>query len=918
VSIGPSEDTIRGTIKINVREAVRAYAQVRAANQRTLYALRGSSDSFIRNGRNMALVGAGMLAALGKMVIAAGQFESNMTFFKAITNDSEKAVDRLGQAAIDMSKNSIYSADEIAAGFVELGKAGLDAKDVIDGVGQGMVDLGAATDIGLTQSGQIIISTMGQFKKGAEDTTRVVNILTGAANASQADISDIGVAMKYAGSVARAAGANLQDTATAIAILANDGIRGSTAGTSLRQMLVSLPGVTGPAQDALEELGIITKDGTNRFYDMQGSLKPLPEVYQLLRTSLAGYSRMQQLVYLRQIFNNRAVTAAIDLTDAGAKGFKEMYGEMSRVTAADTASRRLDNLSGDILKLKANIHALVLEQGGPLQNSMRTWVQRLTKLIQWYGKLPEGVQKAIIQIISFSGAALVAMGSISFVIGVVLKFLKNAKDMGAALLFLRRLFFGVSAATAAASDGTLAASAGLLGAIPVVGWIILAVVALIAILVALYVKLKGFREWVNKYIVDPSIEAAKWIAQFSVALWNKMVPAIQAAWNWMKKLGGIFADGVTDVKNFITNAVNFFKGLPGQVGAFFRKLPGLIWGFLNPTHLLPLLARGWAKVVGFFIKLPLEILKILLEGLDLMWKAMAKILPLFGKVLGFIIGFVLGFTIRLVYLFLKAMVNLGIAVVKGLGNLLVFFIKGIGKIISWLWRNAPRLAQAFLSELRALPGQVWKIFTRVVSFLIKSIPRLAKAGLQLAQGITKAISEELGKLPSQIWGLLGDITSLIKDMVKQAFDAAWGWAKGLASGFWNGIKKGLHIGGSDQPEDDGGNSEPPPDMPELGSAMAQAYQQAQDKINRNQSLLRSSANQARADRANQAAGRLAAPQVQVQVAPKKNTGPGRTRLVSGRLSLDRSGRAFIQGVAQDDRDDDQDYDVTVNRMRRQP
>jgi TP901 family phage tail tape measure protein len=761
----------------------------------------------------MTTAGVGLLAVFGLAVKKAADFERKMDFFQAVTGTSAKQMKTLDDVTLQLAQDSIFTADQLADGMVELGKAGVSAKEIIAGIGKAMVNLGAAGDIPLAQAGQIITSTLRQFDLGANKAVKVTDLLAGAANASIADIEDIGVSLKYVGGVANVAGVSLDDTTTAISLLAKAGIRGSTAGTSLRQMLVSLPGVTGPAKDALKDLGIITKDGTNKFYDLHGNLKPLPRVFQILHNSMEGMSKEQKLVALRAIFNNRALAAAAILTRDGAKGFREMYKEMGKTTAAETAKKRLDNLSGDMEILRGNIETLLTKAGGPFQETLRGWVQSITKLVQSFANLPEGTQKTILQIIAFTGVALTAMGVITIVLGTIFRFIATMLKLGAGIRLTVNIIRGFLYVLGLIAGGAITATVAAIAAV---------VLILAAAFIIAYKKSETFRNFINglaKSFMDSFVKPL--VAGVEAVLkWFKLLATNpKAAWDQLKagagnvvsylgaqfaKLPGLIGKGLSAlgglVGNVIDSIVRFFQSLPGRILSGLGALMNAIVGFFLalPGRLRTALGFLIVAIPALFLRMTLMILQLVGRGLGLLVSLFATLAPR----VGFLIGFMIGRTLQLLGRFAVFVGRAGWQAVTGLlkwvrelptrvgiymGKMVARAAVAAGRFARDLPRLAGRAVVNMASAVSALPGKIGafveKMSTKARNIVTKLPGMFLRAGKQMFNGMRSGL---LG-LPGMIGGILSNVISAIKDKIGQAFDAV----KGFASGMWHGFKKGL-------------------------------------------------------------------------------------------------------------------------------
>jgi TP901 family phage tail tape measure protein len=929
--------TIRGEVILDVRKAVAAYATLRAQNARTMYALRGTGDAMVYAGQRMGIAGLAMVYAFGKAVSAAAEFERKMDYFGAVTDTSAGKMQKLSKFTLQLAQDTIYSANEIADGMIELGKAGVSAEQIMGGIGKAMANLGAAGDIPLAESGQIITSTIQQFDLKARDAVKVVDLLAGAANASIADITDIGVSLKYVGGVANASGLKFEDTATAISLLAKAGIRGSTAGTSLRQMIVSFGGATGPATEALKALNIITEDGSNKFYDQEGNLKSLSKVYQILQDSTADLTNKQRLAYLRTIFNNRALSAAAILTRDGAKGFKEMNREMSKVTAAEVASARLDNLSGDIEILKGNIETLLVTAGGPFQEMLRGWVQDLTKLIQKFNELDPETQKNIVAFIGIAGVVLTAMGAFTLLVGSVFRFIVASKRLIMGLKFIwkvGRVLWVVIRLLALALAGTLSAAAA----------VVIAVLAALAIaFVIAYKKSEAFRNFVNglgKWFMDNVVKPMGVGLKLIVEWFKLLIKDPKKAWEQLKTASKVALDLL----------VGFFKALPGRVWGALKKLPGLI------GKLVSLMGQAFGKLIGKLGGLAAQLAQKVLSYLTwqnvlkaalflvtllprLFLSLIGKILPLVGRLVAGVfrffqslpgkVGYALGFLIgRVVALMARLSVAMISKTVQMIGKVIGFFAKLPGRVIAFVTKMVTRVAVAIAGFVTRIPAMISELVSNVVNFFselpekvgrwIQVMVAKGKAIVQRLPGIfmraatdvsTKFINGILG-LPGTVQNILGDVIQAFKDVVKQAFNAAKDFAKGLWDGFKDGI--GMHspshieraawqINGVLDVETKK-MAKKTMDVQRLSKTWARTSFKAGDESfsDRDYSKLArmQAANQKRAGTL--ASASLGRPSLAERITERNNASrPSGHKIVSGELDLSPNGRAYLRGIAEE-------------------
>ncbi len=836
---------LTGRIVLDVSQAVNAYSQVRNAHLQVITDTRQLGVAFQQAGQQMIRTGTSVLGALGKAANVAAEFNKRMDYFQAVTTSSDKEMQSLRDSTIEWAQNSIYKTGEIADAIVELGKAGVNATTITGGLGQAMVNLGQAADIGLTEASQIMISTMSQFDLGADQAVAMADRLSGAANASIIDIKDLGVTLKYAGGIAHQLGGNFDDLTTAIALLGNAGIKGSMAGTSLRQMMVSLVGQTKPAQKVLKELGIITEDGTNKFFDMNGSLKPLPEVFQVLQDSMKGYSDAQKTSYLRTIFNNRALTAAAILTKEGADAFAEMAGEIEKTSAADVAAERMDNLAGDLKRLESTVEAFLLKAGTPFQNFLRGIVKSVIAVVQAFTSLPDGVQTAILWIIAIGGALTVLSGIFLLTVGTMLNAVNMFFRLKDGMVLLRGAMAGFRGGMMARMFGAMATGSANLGrallltaggfaraavaawgftaallANPIT-WIVLAIVALVAAFVLLYKNSEAFRDLIS-------------------GVWDVLSSGAKAVWDWVTKLPEVFGrlwdsiGGAKGALSIIFPLYGVFRllkkilpSIPGLLGDAFgaigESLSNLAGGIASGLSKLPqALGHAIGFIAGWLVRLPIEALTAGLKFATFLMNGFASLLPKLASWAGRAIGFILGFLVRIQIEAVKGIAKFGISIVTGLGKLLVqlfewsiqagqaaiqwlvglpalaatliqqfagFIMSTITSLISWVGTMAPRIGSGLMDVIIKLPGQVWGIISKLPGLFLNIVGSMASAARSVAVSAFNAFKGVITGLPGLVWDAITGAIEAFKSMVK----AAWNAAKEFAKGLWEGFKKGLGI-----------------------------------------------------------------------------------------------------------------------------
>ncbi|UFT98085.1 phage tail tape measure protein [Radiobacillus kanasensis] len=327
-----------------------------------------------------ALIGAGV--GFGAAVYSAATFEQALADVKAISGAAGDEMSRLGELAKDLGESTRYSGKQVLEGAQELIKAGVPLEKVLGGALKSSLDLATAGQLELAESAQIASTALNAFEQDNLTVADAANILAGAANASATDVHEMQIGLAQSAAVASASGLTFEETATALATLAQSGLRGSDAGTSLRTMLLRLVPETNKAKDAMKELGLMTEDGSNNFFDAKGELKDFDEIVQILHDSLKDLSPEERSAELKTLFGQDAYRAGAIFFKEAADGVNEMNEAMKATTAADVAATRMDTFLGKLEELKSTLATLGIEVADDEMAALSDTVKELTDWVR--------------------------------------------------------------------------------------------------------------------------------------------------------------------------------------------------------------------------------------------------------------------------------------------------------------------------------------------------------------------------------------------------------------------------------------------------------------------------------------------------------------------------------------------------------
>jgi len=258
-----------------------AYGEIQIGTESAENNVKGLASQMADVGTTLSLgVSAPLLGVAATALKSAGDFEQAMNQMQVISGSTGDQMKEMQALALKLGADTSFSAGEAAQGLLELSKAGLSAEQAMKAI-PGVMDLAAAGDLSVAQAAEIASNALNSFHLPADKAKDVANLFAAAANASSIEVTDMAQSMAQAGAVAASYGQSIETAATAVAILGNNGIKGSDAGTSLKTMLSRLAAPTGDAATLMKQLGI-------NVYDASGKMRPLPAILADMQKGLHG------------------------------------------------------------------------------------------------------------------------------------------------------------------------------------------------------------------------------------------------------------------------------------------------------------------------------------------------------------------------------------------------------------------------------------------------------------------------------------------------------------------------------------------------------------------------------------------------------------------------------------------------------
>lgn len=275
-------------------------------------------------------------------VQAAGTFEASINGLAAVTGsalaDAGFSLDDVSQKALQLGKDTQFSAQEAIQAMTELAKGGVPIQSVMTDATDATLALAAAAGVNLPNAAEIVAKQLGVWSETGVSAAQVTDLLASAANASTVGVEDLALGLAQAGGTAKTAGVSFNEMVTTMAMIAPNFASASDAGTSFKTFLARLIPTTEPAKAAMAELGLYTEETGSAFYDARGQFIGMEAAAELLQTATAGLTEEQRLLAFQTIFGADAIRAAAAIANAGAEGYTAMGSAMEASGGAAAAA----------------------------------------------------------------------------------------------------------------------------------------------------------------------------------------------------------------------------------------------------------------------------------------------------------------------------------------------------------------------------------------------------------------------------------------------------------------------------------------------------------------------------------------------------------------------------------------------------
>lgn len=395
--------------------------QTETVGSRSQAASARTKAAWAEAGTTMTKVGAGMTKYVTLPVVAGFaaatkvgmDFEAQMSRVQAILGATPSDMKKLNSQAKQLGADTAFSAKEAADGMEQLASAGFNTNEVMEAM-PGLLDLAAISGRDVGMASEYAASAVRQFQLDASNTGHVADVFARAAADTNAETKDMGYALKYAGTAANAAGWSLEQTAAAIGIMSDSGIKGEQAGTTLRGALVRLMNPTKEMCTVMDAYGL-------SMYDSSGKMKSLKEIVGMLNNKFGDLTDQQKNLEVATLFGTESLSGMLALMNAGPEEIDKLTKslENSDGSAKKMAKTMQNNLKGALEEAGGSLETMAITIYEDLEPALTRIVKAFTGLINAFSGLPAPVRNFIVVF----AAIAAAVGPVMWVLGKMTTFI---------------------------------------------------------------------------------------------------------------------------------------------------------------------------------------------------------------------------------------------------------------------------------------------------------------------------------------------------------------------------------------------------------------------------------------------------------------------------------------------------------------
>lgn len=683
--------------------------------------LKTVGDNITNVGKKFMPVTLGVVGLGTAAVKTAADFDSAMSKVAAVSGATGSDLEALRDKAREMGEKTKFSASEAAEAMNYMAMAGWKTEDMLSGI-EGVMNLAAASGEDLATTSDIVTDALTAFGLTAADSGHFADILAAASSNANTNVSMMGETFKYCAPIAGALGFSAEDTAEAIGLMANAGIKGSQAGTALRTIMNNLSGDVTICGSAIGEVTVATTNA-------DGSMRDLSDILADCRTAFSGLTESEKAQAAESLVGKNAMSGFLALMNAGEGDINKLSSAIDNCDgcAADMAETMNDNLAGQLQILKSQLEELAISFGELLMPAIRTIVGWIQKFVDWLNSMDEGTRKVIVTI----ALVAAAIGPVLIIVGKVIS------AVGTIMTLVPKLAGVINAA-----KGVFAAFNAVCAANPYV-LIIAAIVALVAAFIYLWNNCEEFRQfWIDLWEGIKEIAIAVWEAlkTFFKAAWEAIKTTAETVWNAIKDFFTGLWEGIKNVFTTVVNAISTFLTTA--------------WNAIKNT-----VTTVWNAIKTFFTTV---------------WNGIKNIVTTVVTAISTFLTTAWNAIKNTITTALNAIKNVVTTVWNGIKSVITTIVNGIKNTVTTAWNNIKNTVVSVGNAIKSAVTNLWNNVTSAVKNAMSNVFNAVKTGFSNVKNhITGLASQAFNWGKDLIMGIVNGIKSCISavgDAVKSVAD----------------------------------------------------------------------------------------------------------------------------------------------------
>lgn len=677
--------------------------------------LKTVGDNITNVGKKFLPVTGGVTALGTAAVKTAADFDSAMSKVAAVSGATGADFDALRDKAREMGAKTKFSASEAAEAMNYMAMAGWKTEDMLSGI-EGVMNLAAASGEDLATTSDIVTDALTAFGLTAADSGHFADVLAAASSNANTNVSMMGETFKYCAPIAGSLGFSVEDTAEAIGLMANAGIKSTQAGTSLRTIMTNL---SGDVKICGANIGEVTVATTNA----DGSMRELSDILADCRTAFSGLSESEKAAAAESLVGKNAMSGFLALMNAGEGDINKLSSAIANCdgTAEGMANTMQDNLAGQLQILKSQLEELAISFGDLLMPAIRTIVGWIQKFVDWLNSMDEGTRKVIVTV----ALVAAAIGPVLIIVGKVIS------AVGTIMTVIPKL-----AGVIKVVQGAFAALNATMLANPIV-LIIAAIAALVAGFIYLWNNCEEFR-------------------QFWIDLWNKIKEVAVAVWEALKAFFKAAWEAIKTTATTVWNAIkDFFSGLWEGIKNIFTTVVNAISTFLTTAWngIKNTVMTVWNAIKTFFTTI---------------WNGIKSVVTTVANAISTFLSTAWNGIKTAITTVLNAIKSVVTTVWNGIKSTITTIVNAIKNAVTMAWNNIKSAVSNAANAIKNAVSNAFHAMLNGIKNVCGNIYGAVKSGFDKAVNFVKNLASEAFK-----WGadFIGGIVNGIKSMIGKVGEA---------------------------------------------------------------------------------------------------------------------------------------------------